>query len=89
MITAELQYSEEGQVVSRHEQLVHVGVGDVNPAEVRVLDEEQENLGAHSRYQHVALLARVQRCCKQCPVHIASLHKPTDEVSFIVRINVN
>lgn len=44
MVTAELQDSKEGQIVGSHQQLMNVGVSDVNTSEVRVLDEEQEDL---------------------------------------------
>lgn len=59
VVAAELQHAQEGEVVGRHQQLVHVRVGHVDAPQVRVLDEEQQDLGAHARYQHVALLARV------------------------------
>ena len=64
MVTAELQHAEKGEVVGGHEQLVHVRVCNVDAAQVRVLDQQQQDLGAHARYQHVALFARVQCCCK-------------------------
>lgn len=64
MVTAQLQHAEEGQVVGRHEQFVHVGVSNVDPAQVRVLDQEQQDLRADARYQDITLLAGVQRCCE-------------------------
>lgn len=64
MVTAQLQHAEEGQIVSRHEQFVDVGVSNVDPTQVRILDQEQQDLGANARYQDVTLLAGVQRCCE-------------------------
>lgn len=44
MVAAELQYTEEGEVVGRHQEFVHVGVRDVDAAQVRVLDQQQQDL---------------------------------------------
>lgn len=74
VVAAELEDAEEGEVVGGHEELVHVGVADVDAPQVRVLDEQQQDLGADARYHHVALLARVERRCEQRPAEIQYLY---------------